>query len=101
MLFVIFSIDKSVGAKEIRAQTRPAHLAFMKTLGERVKAGGPVFSADGESPFGGMYVLEADSHEQALTIARQDPYVQAGLYEKQYVQPWRWNTNRPETVAPW
>ncbi|ELJ4169125.1 hypothetical protein QMR30_004027 [Salmonella enterica] len=101
MLFVVFNIDRSDGAAEIRTQTRRAHLEFMKSLGGQVKAGGPLFSQDGQSAFGGMYILEADSQEQAAKIAARDPYVQANLFTRQYIQPWKWNTRRPDDVAVW
>ena len=101
MLFVVFNIDKQDGAAAIRERTRPAHLAFMKSLGEQVKAGGPLFSGDASQAFGGMYVLEAQDHAQATAIAGQDPYVQAGLFSLQYIQPWKWNTRRPDDVAVW
>lgn len=101
MLFVVFNIDRPDGAADIRAQTRPAHLDFMKSLGEQVKAGGPLFSQDVQSAFGGMYILEADSHEQATEIARQDPYAQADLFVQQYIQPWKWNTRRPADIIAW
>ena len=101
MLFVVFNIDKPEGAAEIRAAQRPAHLEFMRSLGEQVQAGGPLFSADASAAFGGMYILEAESREQAAEIASQDPYAKADLFIQQYIQPWKWNTRRPEHVPTW
>ncbi|MFV0549386.1 MAG: YciI family protein [Limnobaculum xujianqingii] len=101
MLFVVFNIDRPEGAEAIRSTVRPAHLAFMKALGDKVQAGGPVLSTNGEKPFGGMYILQADSHQEAVNVAQSDPYVKADLFLQQYVQPWRWNTNRPEGVEVW
>lgn len=101
MLFVVFSIDKSQGAAEIRNVTRPAHLEFMQSLGEKVKAGGPLFTHNGQQALGGMYVLEVENYQQAQTIAHQDPYFKANLFSQQYIQPWKWNSHRPVDVNPW
>lgn len=101
MLFVVFNVDRPDGAAEIRARERPAHLAFMKSLGESVQAGGPLFSDDASQAFGGMYILEAQSREQAAAIASQDPYAKANLFIRQYIQPWKWNTRRPEYAPVW
>jgi len=98
MLCVVYNLDRDACAREIRAATRPAHLEFMKALGEKVKAGGPMLAPDGETPVGGMFVLQVDSYEDAVRVARLDPYAQAGLFKSQNVTVWRWNTNRPKDL---
>jgi uncharacterized protein YciI len=95
MLCVVYNLDKDAGAREIRAATRPAHLEFMKSLGGKVKAGGPMLAPDGETPVGGMFVLQVDSYEEAVRLAALDPYARAGLFKSQNVTVWRWNTRPP------
>ena len=96
MHFVVYNVDRP-GTGELRAKTRPDHLAFIKSLGDSIKAGGPLLDADG-TPIGGMFVLEAESLDAATETAFQDPYVVAGLFESTSVRAWRWQTNPPESA---
>jgi uncharacterized protein YciI len=99
MLCVVYNLDRETGAREIRAEKRPAHLEFMKSLGSKVKAGGPMLAPDGQTPVGGMFVLQVESYEEAVSLAKLDPYAQAGLFKSQQVTVWRWTTSRPTDLG--
>ena len=80
-LFMMQGFDDA-GAAEIRKSTRPAHLEWIKTLGDKVKLGGPMLAEDGATPVGSVIFLEADSMEEAKSIYAQDPYREAKLWRR-------------------
>lgn len=93
-LFVVYNRDApDTGA--LREATRPAHVAFMKGLGTRAKAGGPLLAEDGETKIGGMFIVEAASLAEARAIAAADPFARAGLFAHSHVDEWRWQTRNP------
>lgn len=79
-----------------RKQARPAHLARLeelKTQG-RLFVAGPHPSLDTEDPgdagfSGSLVIAEFDSLADAQTWADADPYVEAGVYEKVTVKPFK------------
>lgn len=94
MLFVIEAKDKP-GALEIRLNTRPAHLDFLKSQGDNLVLAGP-FLDENEKPSGSLVVVKAENIEAAQKIADTDPYLAAGLFESVVVRQWVWALNAPE-----
>ncbi len=88
MVFVATCIDKPNGMDK-RMENRPAHLAFLNSLGSRVKIGGALLAADYRTPVGSMIVFEADSEADVQALLARDPYSIAGLFESVDVKPWR------------
>ena len=93
-LFAVYNRD-APGTAALREANRPAHIAFMKSLGPAAKAGGPLLGADGETRIGGMFILEAASLQEAQAVAARDPFHQAGLFATCFVDEWRWQTRNP------
>lgn len=91
MLFVVYNIDAS-GKSQRRADLLPAHRDYMKSLGGNVLCGGPLLADDGKSKRGGMYVLRAESAEEARAIAANDPFVKGGVFRSSDVSAWRWQS---------
>jgi uncharacterized protein YciI len=60
-----------------------------------VKAAGPLLDDD-EKPCGSLIILELDSKKEAEDIAAQDPYANAGLFEKVDIKPYTWIFHAPE-----
>lgn len=87
-LFLILCTDKA-GARELRAATRPAHLAFLEERGARVKLAGPWLDPADGGPLGSMLVIEAEDLAAAEAFAAADPYAGAGLFAMVEVRPWR------------
>ena len=79
--FMMQGFDDAGGA-EIRKATRPAHLEWIATLGDKVKLGGPMLAEDGVTPVGSVIFLEADSLEDAKAIYAEDPYRHAKLWRR-------------------
>ena len=84
--FFVYRLDRP-GTQDLRAQTRPAHLEYASTLGDTLIFAGPTLEDDHETMNGSVWVLAADSIEEAEAITRADPYEKAGLFESKIVQP--------------
>ena len=81
---------------EKRGAARAAHLARIPELAEagRVLVAGPLPAVDAEDPgsagfTGSLMLVEFKTLEEAQAWAEQDPYVQAGVYEKVIVKPFK------------
>jgi uncharacterized protein YciI len=84
--FAIHCIDKPDSA-ELRAATRPAHLAHINALGDAVLVAGPLLRPDGRA-MGSLMIIEFDDREAAVAFAASDPYHLAGLFESRSVTNW-------------
>lgn len=95
MLYAIISEDIA-NSLPLRQSARPAHLARLETLKEqgRLILAGPCPAIDSEDPgsagfSGSLVVAEFDSLEQAQAWADSDPYLDAGVYQKVVVKPFK------------
>lgn len=93
MLYALLCEDRP-DAGTLRAETRAAHLDYLKGLGPVLKFAGP-FLAD-EKPNGSLVVVEAASEDEARRIADGDPYAKAGLFSGVTIRRWNWSVNNPE-----
>ena len=84
--FAIHCIDKPDSA-ELRAATRPAHLAHITALGDRVLVAGPLLRPDGRA-MGSLMIIEFDHFDEAAAFSAADPYQQAGLFESRSITHW-------------
>jgi hypothetical protein len=71
----------------LRAETRPAHLAHVEALGERLERAGPLLDEAGE-PAGSLVIAEFADLAAARAFARDDPYARVGMFEEQAVHGW-------------
>lgn len=95
MLYAIISEDVA-DSLSLRAGARADHLARLERLRDqgRLVLAGPhpaVDSADpGEAGFtGSLVVAEFDSLDDARAWADADPYIEAGVYERVTVKPFK------------
>ena len=88
MLFVMTCLDKP-DAASLRAQTRPAHLDFIRARIKNVPLAGPLLAEDEKTPIGSMLVLDLPSRAEVDRFAAEDPYVKAGLFQSVTVRPFR------------
>lgn len=88
MLFCVLCFDKP-NAGGLRAENREAHLAYMKNFGDRIKALGPFLSEDAEGMIGSLYIIEAENRDEVEAIVAKDPYVEADLFYRSEIHPWR------------
>jgi uncharacterized protein YciI len=95
MFYAIISEDIP-NSLPLRAKSRAAHLARLndlKTQG-RLLIAGPHPAIDSEEPgeagfTGSLVVAEIDSLEDAQAWADADPYIDAGVYAKVIVKPYK------------
>ncbi len=95
MLYSIFAFDVA-NSLPLRVKARPEHIKRLKALDEagRLLLAGPNPAIDepdpGEAGFSGsLIVAEFASLEAAQAWADADPYVDAGVYEKVIVKPFK------------
>ena len=86
-LFVLFCVDKP-NSLELRMATRQAHLAYAGQFGDAMKLGGPLLNDAGEMA-GSMIVLDVADKAAAQAFTDNDPYAQAGLFERVDVMAFR------------
>jgi len=87
MLFAVICRDKPGNPPHLQPETRPAHLAYLQSLGDAVRFGGPLLADDGETRVGSLIMIEAESLDAARAIVAQDPYVLAGIFDAVEVRP--------------
>ena len=84
--FAIHCIDRPDSA-DLRAATRPAHLAHIGALGADVLVAGPLLRPDGRA-MGSLMIIAFEDRDAAVAFAAADPYHQAGLFESRSVTNW-------------
>ncbi|ADZ68806.1 YciI-like protein [Polymorphum gilvum] len=94
MLYALICTDKP-HSLQLRLDTRPEHVAFLNSLGDRLKAAGP-FLDDAGTMTGSLVVIEASNRDEALAVSQEDPYARAGLFESVEIRPWTWAIKNPE-----
>ncbi|HIF9316349.1 TPA: YciI family protein [Photobacterium damselae] len=95
MWYVIFSQDVE-NSLERRMSVREKHLARLKDLQNegRLLVAGPMPTIDDENPgeagfTGSTVIADFASLEDAQAWADADPYIDAGVYEKVIVKPFK------------
>ncbi|MGZ4981434.1 MAG: YciI family protein [Methylobacter sp.] len=95
MLYAIISEDVA-DSLEKRLSARPAHLKRLQELQDagRLILAGPHPSIDSDNPgsagfTGSLVVAEFDSLTDAQQWANVDPYIDAGVYAKVIVKPFK------------
>ena len=95
MWYAIFSEDVE-DSLPLRAKARPAHLARVQELVDegRLLVAGPHPAVDALEPgaagfTGSLLIVDFSSLEAATKWAEADPYVEAGVYHKVTVKPFK------------
>jgi hypothetical protein len=85
--FAIHCIDKP-DSGDLRAATRPAHLAHLEAVASDVLAAGPLLDGEGK-PMGSLLIVDFPDRKAAIEFAAADPYALAGLFGSVAVTAWR------------
>jgi len=88
MLFIATCTDKP-NSQALRLETRPKHLAYLKDMGARVRAGGALLTQDQKSVVGSLLILQGENEAEILELLAADPYAHVGLFASVEVRPWR------------
>jgi hypothetical protein len=86
VLYVLICQDKS-NSSELRQSVRPKHLEYLGN--QEVRFAGPMFSDDQSEMIGSIVFIVAESLAKAKSIADNDPYYLAGLFENVTVRPFK------------
>lgn len=96
MMFYAIISEDAPDSLELRRQARPAHLDRLQALKNegRLLLAGPHPAIDSEDPgeagfSGSLVVAEFPSLTEARAWADTDPYVQAGVYARVNVKPFK------------
>ncbi len=85
--FVLLCRDKP-DSLALRMETRPAHLEYFQTYGNKLHLAGPMLDSKGD-PIGSLLIIEAADEGEARAIAAEDPYNKAGLFADVGVIPFK------------
>ncbi|MBT6442707.1 MAG: hypothetical protein HOK61_09815 [Alphaproteobacteria bacterium] len=88
MLFMVLNTDKA-DTGSLREDTRPPHVEYLKSMGEKLRLAGPWLAEDNQTAIGSLWIVEAADKAAAEALAQADPFAQAGLFESTTVFPWR------------
>jgi hypothetical protein len=83
--FILLCSDKP-DSLSLRKETRPAHLEYFHSYGNKLILGGPMLD-DAGNPKGSMMVIEADDEAAARELSANDPYAKAGLFAEVRIIP--------------
>ena len=72
---------------QVRVENREAHHAYLHTVEDRVLAAGTLAEPGGEVN-GALWIVRADSREEAEALFAGDPYWQKGLRAGYHVYEW-------------
>ncbi len=84
--FAIHCIDRP-DSSELRAATRPSHMAHLASVGDQVLVAGPLLRPDGRA-MGSLLIIDFDDRDAAIAFSTADPYHQAGLFESRSITNW-------------
>ncbi|WP_417262451.1 YciI family protein [Celeribacter sp.] len=85
MKFAVICTDKP-GALQIRLDTRPDHVEYLKSCGV-VEQAGPFLNDAGEMS-GSLVIIEVEDMAAAQDWAANDPYAKAGLFADVRIEAW-------------
>ena len=88
MTYFIETFDKPQH-QAVRQALRPAHLAFLEANGHRLLACGAKLHEDGTDAGGGVYIITADSLQDAKEFIAADPFSQGELFAEVRITRWR------------
>lgn len=88
-LFAFHNLDNEINGAELRAANRPAHLAWVQTLGDAVRMAGPLMSEDGQM-IGSLCLIDVESLAAARALGAEDPYAKAGVFGHTHVHEVKW-----------
>jgi uncharacterized protein len=87
-LFAAIFEDDVEAAPRVRAVAEDAHLAYLGKHRDAVLIAGALRPAPDAVPTGGLWIIEADTREEAARICEADPFFTAGLRKSYRLDSW-------------
>lgn len=97
MLYIIYQVDRPDGAT-IRAEQRPAHFAYLDLHSDILVLGGALLGEDGTTREGSVLIVNVRSREEAERFSANEPFRQAGLFERVEIRHMRRGQWNPEAA---
>ena len=88
MLYAIYCKDKP-GHQQVRLDTRPTHVEYLKRFAGQHVCTGPLLTDDGQGFVGSLLVMEFADKKAAEDFAANDPYAKAGLFQSVTITAFR------------
>jgi uncharacterized protein YciI len=82
----IFEDDPAAG--EVRLANRDAHFDYLARHADRILLAGGLRPDDDAFWSGGLWVIEADTREDAMQLCEEDPFFTAGLRKSYRLALW-------------
>jgi uncharacterized protein YciI len=80
MLWIIFCVDKP-GMESLRTRHLEAHRAYLGRNLHRLFFSGPQLSDDGTAQVGSVFILTADSRDEAQHFVEAEDLYRAGVFD--------------------
>ncbi len=98
MLYIVYQVDKQDGNEAIRAATRPAHFAYLEEHKDILVLGGAMLADDDSTRIGSVLIINVPSREEAERFSANEPFRQAGLFERVEITRMRRGQWNPEAA---
>ncbi len=99
MLFVVHALDKEdiLPTRDKHCRAHRTHLDRAEENGVDVVTAGTLVAADGETPVGSIFVVDAKDRAAVDAFTRSDPYHLTGVWER--VEIHRYNKKRGTPIT--
>jgi uncharacterized protein YciI len=87
MQFVVLFEDSLQAGADLRRKHMPEHLAFLERNAAKVKAAGPLKTADGQGA-GGLWIVETTDASDVDLLVKEDPFWPTGLRKSVRILEW-------------
>lgn len=87
MLFAVRFTDK-IDGHDVRVRYLNEHLVWLDQNKEKVLVGGSLRAAPGQSPVGGLWIVEAVDKGEVEALVQGDPFWTAGLRQNIEILHW-------------
>lgn len=88
MPYIVHCFDKPEHTG-VRAANREAHLAYLGKFTDSILVAGPILADDGQTPAGSLIIIDLPDRAAVDGFCANDPYAQAGLFQRVDVSLWR------------
>ena len=86
----VLAFCRDGGDKRVERETAlEEHLAYIRTIDERIAVAGPWYPPGGEQAAGSCFVYHTDALAEAEALLFADPYYRAGVYDEVTLVPFR------------
>jgi uncharacterized protein len=96
-LFLLTCLDRA-NALDLRVEKRPAHLDYIKSVGDAVRVAGPLLDEVDGAMIGSIFILDLADRAAAEAFADGDPFHTEGVFGERTIRPFRQTIGMP--LAP-